>query len=129
MKILNYLSPNGMNIMEDNIENIRSKDPIDILIYEKGLRIKTVMIDKELDIMVMVLNNGKIIKSAISIFPGLKSASQKQLEEYRLISSGVGIHWEKLDEDLSLKGFIRDAAINSMIKHLQAKEDEEHILA
>ncbi len=114
--------------MEDKIVNIRAKDPLDLLILEKGLRIKTVFIDKESDLMILLLTNGKIIKSAISIFSRLSVASQKQLNKYRLIGGGIGIHWEELDEDLSLKGFIKDAAINSMIKQLQTKETEELVL-
>jgi hypothetical protein len=114
--------------MEDKIVNIRAKDPLDILIFEKGLRIKSVFVDKESDLLILVLTNGKIIKSEISIFPQLKSAVQKQLNEYRLIGSGVGVHWEELDEDLSLKGFIKDAAIRNMIKQLQTNETGELIL-
>ncbi len=114
--------------MEDKIVNIRAKDPLDILIFEKGLRIKSVFVDKESDLLILVLTNGKIIKAEISIFPQLKSADQKQLNEYRLIGCGVGVHWEELDEDLSLKGFIKEAAIRNMIKQLQTNETGELIL-
>jgi len=114
--------------MENKIKNIRAKDPIDILINEKGLKIKSVVIDKDLDLMILLLTNGKIIKSAISIFARLKNANQNQLNEYRLISGGIGIHWEELDEDLSLKGFIKDAAISNIIRQLQTKEQEELVM-
>jgi hypothetical protein len=108
--------------------DIRSKDPLDILILEKGLRIKSVFTDKELDLMVLVLTNGKIIKSKISGFKLLNNASQKQLEAWKLIGGGIGLHWEELDEDLSLKGFIKDAAITSIIRQLQEKDTKEMIL-
>lgn len=78
-----------MNTSDNKYENINAKDPIDILIFEKGLRIKNVVIDKELDLIGVILNNG------------------------------IGIRWEDLDEDLSAKGFIHSAAINDMIEHLQ----------
>ncbi|MEM7108865.1 MAG: DUF2442 domain-containing protein [Bacteroidota bacterium] len=38
----------------------------------------------------------------------LKKATQSQLNDYRLIGKGVGVHWPQLDEDLSLKGFLRE---------------------
>lgn len=114
--------------MKGKIVNIRSKDPLDILIFEKGLRIKSLLSDKELDLMVLVLTNGKIIKAKISGFSLLKNASQKQLENWVLIGGGIGLHWEDLDEDLSLKGFIKVAAITSIIKQLQVESTEELII-
>jgi hypothetical protein len=36
----------------------------------------------------------------------LRNASKAQLKSWRLIGNGVGIHWEKIDEDLSLEGFL-----------------------
>ena len=41
-------------------------------------------------------------------FIGLKNASVKCLKNFRLVGSGVGIHWPDLDEDLSLKGFLKE---------------------
>jgi len=114
--------------MKGKIVDIRSKDPLDILILEKGLRIKSVFMDKDLDMMVMVLTNGKIVKSKISGFKLLQNATQLQLEGWKLIGGGIGIHWEELDEDLSLKGFIRDAAITNIIRQLLEKDTEELIL-
>ena len=108
-----------MNTSDNKIRNIRSKDPIDILIFEKGLRIKSVIIDKELDLLAVILNNGKILESSLSEYPRLAKAKEEQLGKWQLISNGVGITWEELDEDLSVKGFIKTAAINEMIEHLQ----------
>ena len=61
---------------------------------------------KELDMMVIFLNTHKLINLKISDYPFLKNATQKQLDNWRLIAGGVGVNWEELDEDLSLKGFI-----------------------
>ena len=38
----------------------------------------------------------------------LKSAKKEELEDYRLIANGVGIHFEQIDEDISVEGIIRD---------------------
>ena len=84
--------------------NIKSKDPLNILIYEKGLRIHSVYFNTDLDMMLVILNNKKVIQHNISDFKLLKNATPQQLENYQ--NEGVGIHWEDLDEDLSLRGFL-----------------------
>lgn len=81
-------------------------DAIDKLIYEEGLRIKNIYFDKEMDLMLVVLNNRKVLKRYISAFKHLNGATQKQLENFE--NDGTGIHWPEVDEDLSLYGFLRD---------------------
>ena len=58
--------------------------------------------------MLIVLNNKKVLTQKLSISKRLKSATESQLSNYRLISQGVGVHWPDVDEDLSLKGFLRE---------------------
>ena len=36
----------------------------------------------------------------------IKNSSKEQLKGWRLIGNGVVIHWEKIDEDLSVEGFL-----------------------
>jgi hypothetical protein len=67
------------------------KDPVDILIYDKGLRISTILPVKELDILVIVLNTGSIIKSRLSCFKLLQNANQEQLNKWVLKNNGTGI--------------------------------------
>ena len=110
-----------MSILENNI---KAKNPIDILIFEKGLRIKNIVIDKSLDLLVLILNNGSVIRSKISNYERLADATTEQLNNWRLISNGIGIHWDEIDEDLSVKGFIQDAAINNILSKLQNNEFE-----
>jgi len=109
-----------MNTSDNKVRNIRAKDPFDILIFEKGLRIKNILIDKDLDLIAVILNNGKILESTISSYPRLKGATIEQLNKWNLINNGVGISWDELDEDLSVKGFIKTAALNEMLDHLQS---------
>ena len=40
-------------------------------------------------------------------FPTLRDATEEQRNNWRLIGGGVGIHWEDLDEDLSVEGLLR----------------------
>jgi hypothetical protein len=98
-----------------------SKDPIDELIFDKGLRIKTLFIEKDLDLLLVILNNGNLIKSRISVFKKLKNASQQELLQWELRNEGVGIRWSDLDEDLSLRGFIKEVSINAAIDQLLRK--------
>lgn len=118
-----------MSTLKSKRTDIRAKDPIDILIFEKGLRIKKVIIDKELDLIGVILNNGKILESRISHYPRLKNATEQELEKWQLISKGIGITWENLDEDLSMKGFIHTVAINEMLEHLKPSIDSERATA
>jgi len=87
---------------------VNQYDPIEKVIFKGGLRIKAVHFHKDLDLMLIVLNNGKILKHAISSSSVLKKAKNEQLNDYRLIGKGAGIHWPQLDEDLSLKGFLQE---------------------
>ncbi len=94
-----------MNTSENKIENKRATDPIDQLIFEEGLRIKKLWIDKDLDLIIVLLNNKKLLKRPLSDFKSLEHASLIQLEDYE--NDGTGIHWPQLDEDLSLRGFLK----------------------
>lgn len=87
-------------------------DPIESLIFENGLRIKGLHFYPDMDLMLIVLNNQKIIKSTISSSERLKNASVEQLNNYEFIGKGFGIHWPDLDEDLSLKGFLQKELVN-----------------
>jgi hypothetical protein len=115
--------------ISNKIQNKRSSDPFDVLIHEKKLRIKNVLIDKELDLMVVVLNNGFIVKEVVSDYPALKKASEKELRNWRLIAGGVGISWEKLNEDLSLKGFLKNGALQETLRLLQGKAATRKLIA
>ena len=53
------------------------------------------------------LSDGREISVPLEWFPTLRNASDKQRNNWRLIGRGVGIHWEDLDEDLSVEGLLR----------------------
>ena len=95
-----------MNTAKEKTIIKRASDPLERLIYEHNFYIADVVVRKELNTMVIFLNTHKLLNLKLSDYPRLKNATQKQLDKWRLIAGGVGIHWEELDEDLSLKGFI-----------------------
>jgi hypothetical protein len=97
-----------MNILK----NKQEFDPIDKMIFEGGLRIKSVYFDQDLDLMLIILNTKKVLKRKISQFERLKTAKLNQLMNYQI--SRTGIHWPELDEDLSLRGFLKDEMFNAL---------------
>jgi hypothetical protein len=87
------------------------------LIYTEGVRIQKLDVHKDMDMLLIILNTGSVLKEKISKFPLLQNATSTQLLDYELTGNGVGIHWPALDEDLSLKGFLRDAVRDQINGH------------
>lgn len=83
-------------------------DALESLIFSNNLRIKNLDIHPDLNIMNITLNTGFVIRTNISSFSSLKKVQKIKILNYKLIGNGTGIHWPLLDEDLSLKGFLRD---------------------
>ncbi len=57
--------------------------------------------------MYVQLSDGREIAVPLEWFPTLRNATDKQRNNWRLIGKGVGIHWEDIDEDLSVEGLLR----------------------
>ena len=58
--------------------------------------------------MYIELTTDRVLSVPYTYTKRLSSATQKQLKNYRLIANGVGIHFEDIDEDISVEGIIRD---------------------
>jgi hypothetical protein len=56
--------------------------------------------------MSVQLSDGRVISVPLEWFPALRKATAKQRNNWRLIGKGVGIHWEDLDEDISVEGLL-----------------------
>ncbi len=115
-------------LKNSEIKNKRSTDPFDRLIFEKGLRINQVFPDKKLGVLIILLNNSKVLRVNLSDFKSLAKATQNQLNDWELISGGVGVHWNKLNEDLSLKGIIKDTALNNVLLQLLSKSTVDMVI-
>lgn len=50
-------------------------------------------------------DSGHIIGNPLSWFDRLNAATKEQLSHYRIGKSGESLHWEELDEDLTLESF------------------------
>jgi len=55
------------------------------------------------DAMKVFLEDGREISVPIEWFPKLRDASIEEKKDWRFIGNGVGIHWESLDEDISVQ--------------------------
>jgi hypothetical protein len=59
------------------------------------------------DELIVALSDGRTLPVPLAWFPRLLSATAAERADWRLIGSGEGIHWEALDEDLSVRGLLR----------------------
>lgn len=83
-------------------------DALESVIFEGGLRIKAVHFHADMDLMLIVLNNKRVMRRSLSSYQRLQKATPSQLNNYRLVAKGTGVNWPDLDEDLSLKGFLKE---------------------
>jgi len=52
------------------------------------------------------LSDGREISAPLAWFPRLYNATDEQRQRWELIGPGVGIHWEAIDEDISVAGLL-----------------------
>ncbi len=52
------------------------------------------------------LEDGRQVSAPLAFYPRLLNATKEQRENYEFIGPGIGIHWEDLDEDLSIEGIV-----------------------
>lgn len=75
------------------------------LAFRKAIALAT-NVRFDADIMCVQLFDGREISVPLEWFPTLRDATDEQRNNWRLIGKGVGIHWEDLDEDLSVEGLL-----------------------
>ena len=61
------------------------------------------------DLMEVHLTDGRIISVPIIWFPLLHEASAEQREHYEIGGGGTSLHWEEIDEDISVAGLLAGA--------------------
>ena len=54
----------------------------------------------------VVLADGREIAVPLAWFPRLQKATPEQRSRWRLIGGGVGLHWEDVDEDISVESLL-----------------------
>jgi len=58
------------------------------------------------DTLTVDLSDGRTISVPLAWYPRLLHGSKKEKSNWRLIGKGYGIHWEDLDEDISVENLI-----------------------
>lgn len=58
------------------------------------------------DTLTVELSDGRSLSVPLAWFPRLVHATATERKAWRLIGRGRGIHWEKLDEDISIEGLL-----------------------
>ncbi len=52
------------------------------------------------------LSDGRTVSVPLAWFPRLLHATPEERKNWRLIGKGQGIHWEDIDEDISVEGLL-----------------------
>jgi hypothetical protein len=63
----------------------------------------------ESNFMVITINNQTIKLKLTDISEKLAKASEKERNDFKISPSGYGIHWQSLDEDLSINGLLKSS--------------------
>jgi hypothetical protein len=75
-----------------------------LVIDESSLRAVRAQVTDEA--LVVDLADGRTVSVPLVWYPRLLGASMKERQQFRLTGSGEGIHWELLDEDVSVEGIV-----------------------
>ncbi|NBC30014.1 MAG: DUF2442 domain-containing protein [Spirochaetes bacterium] len=52
------------------------------------------------------LSDGRSLSVPLSYFPRLLRATPEQRQNYLISGGGTGLHWDELDEDISVAGLL-----------------------
>ena len=58
------------------------------------------------DSLIVDLSDGRTISVPLGWFPRLLHATLEERSDWRIIGRGHGIHWEEIDEDISVEGLV-----------------------
>jgi len=84
-------------------------DEFDKIIMDNHLKIQRFVFFRELDLVIFVLNNRRIIQRPLSLYPILEHSNEHELNQYQV--SDYGIHWSGIDADLSLRGLLLEETV------------------
>ena len=65
------------------------------------------------DLLIVELEDGRIIGTPISWYKPLQEASINDINDYKFICGNTGIEWEKLDYHLSIISMLESQAIKA----------------
>ena len=59
------------------------------------------------DALAVTLTDGRMVSVPLVWFPRLADASPRQRSDWELIVGGGGLHWQAIDEDISVASLLR----------------------
>ena len=62
------------------------------------------------DTLTVDLSDGRSLSVPLAWYPRLSHASSVERKHWRLVGRGIGIHWEDIDEDISVEGLLAGKA-------------------
>ncbi len=65
------------------------------------------------------LSDGRTVSAPLTWFPRLFYASLEERNKWRLLGKGLGIHWQEVDEDISLENLLFGQPSGETQKSLQ----------
>ena len=57
--------------------------------------------------LLVVLADGREVRIPLEWSPRLQKATPAERDDWRFIGGGVGLHWEAIDEDISIASLLR----------------------
>jgi hypothetical protein len=72
-------------------------------------RAETLAVDVECsgDALCVTLSDGRVVSVPLVWFPRLVGASTRERHQWELVGGGIGIHWEAIDEDISVASLLQ----------------------
>jgi hypothetical protein len=82
------------------------------------------------DTLCVDLSDGRTISVPLALFPRLMHSTPAERNHWRLIGKGHGIHWEDIDEDISIESLLAGKASgesqSSFKKWLNSRQSSLH---
>lgn len=75
------------------------------LVIERGVP-EAIDVHVSEDTLSVELSDGRTISVPIDWYPRLTHATEQERSNWRIIGKGHGVHWEDLDEDISVEGLL-----------------------
>jgi hypothetical protein len=72
----------------------------------KQIEIRATSVRVSDDALIVDLSDGRTVSAPLAWYPRLLHGTATEREDHELIGAGLGIHWPKLDEDISVEGIL-----------------------
>jgi hypothetical protein len=78
------------------------------------------------DTLIVDLSDGRTISVPLEWFPRLLHATNEERNHWKLIGRGHGIHWEDIDEDISVEGLLAGRPSGESQRSFKKWIDQRH---